>query len=417
MAGAVDSKAVFQQRVKVVGLEAFYDKFVENDFTTMAEFAFVANFTPGATDDARFLEEAKKILGPDLPKINAFRRLHFESYTLFQADMRRQIEKVDDDKPRSLSLPERNVRRQTIAPQLEGLDVQGVHNVSDSLVDKAAHMKDTKVLKWLAWEDCTTKQEENNGVKSLPTWKADASGVVRESPGETTATTKTNTDYHLHNLLIRRGIALAQGGVVTFKNHQRLTRRFMSDLASDPPPGYQRVTYTQVRQADQKFWELMSLEVQDGIEDVDSGRTNVDEAFERVLSDVRFTLLLAPRQEAVQKRQRGDRPSDDDDARPRKQNRKGEQNKKGDKGSGKGGKKGNKGKGSQKQARAKRMPQELVGCVSEINEEPICYGFNMRSGCALAQAGQWCQRGWHLCCLPGCGGDHPKWHHDIRPQA
>ena len=263
------------------------EKFEQHGFSTLADFAFCGNYTPGAAGDAKFLIEAKKILGVELPKINPLRRLHFEAYTLLQADMRRQIEKVDEDKPRPLSIAERNARRTMLAPQLEGLDMNGIHNVSDALVDQFSHLKETQKLKWPAWEDCASKQEDNNGVKSLPTWKADANGIVKEVQGEVKATTQANTDYNLHNLFIRRGIAAAMGNVMTFKNHQRLAQRLMGDLAATPPPGYQKVSYTQVRNADQKLCELLSLEVQEGIEDVDGTRANVDMAVGRVLVDPR----------------------------------------------------------------------------------------------------------------------------------
>ena len=54
-----------------------------------------------------------------------------------------------------------------------------------------------------------------------------------------------------------------------------------------------------MRNADQKVWELLALEVQEGIEDIDGARTNVDLAVDRVLVDTRFAILLAPRQEAM----------------------------------------------------------------------------------------------------------------------
>ena len=111
-----------------------------------------------------------------------------------------------------------------LAPQLEGLDANGVHDVSDALVDKFAHnMKETQKIKWPAWEGCTSKQ-------------ADASGVAKEVQGEVKATTQANADYNLHNLFFSRGIAAATVNVMTFKNHQRLTQQLMSDLAAIPPP-------------------------------------------------------------------------------------------------------------------------------------------------------------------------------------
>ena len=92
--------------------------------------------------------------------------------------------------------------------------------------------------------------------------------------------------------------------------------------------------------------------------------------------------------------------------------------KKGETGKVKGvGKGKNKGKGKDKNKASVRMPAELIGCTHETSDgNAICFGFNCQAGCALAAAGQWCTRGLHVCCLPGCFGPHPKWHHDVQPQ-
>ena len=240
MASSLDSKAVFAAKVKALGLGDFLDAMREQGYETFGEFAFAENFQ-GTADDTKWIKKvAEPILKENMRKLPALRRLFFESYTLMQAEMRKEIERTDDDKPRVLSLPERNVRRAALLPQLQGLDPDGVHNVSNALVNKCAHMKDTKVVMCIPWEECTTKAEENKGIKSMPEWKADSQGVVREVPGDSKAVTKTGTDYDLHNLLIRRGIGLAMGNVMKFKSHQKLTMRLMSDLATAPPPRIQQ---------------------------------------------------------------------------------------------------------------------------------------------------------------------------------
>ena len=67
MSSAIDSKAAFVQRVKSIGLADYLEKFEQHGFSTLADFAFCGNYTPGAPDDAKFLIEAKKILGVELP--------------------------------------------------------------------------------------------------------------------------------------------------------------------------------------------------------------------------------------------------------------------------------------------------------------------------------------------------------------
>ena len=70
------------------------------------------------------------ILGEDLTRVNALRRLYFEALTLMTANMRTQVERTDDDRPRKLSLPEREARHKQIQPKIQGLDLDGAHEVS-----------------------------------------------------------------------------------------------------------------------------------------------------------------------------------------------------------------------------------------------------------------------------------------------
>ena len=70
------------------------------------------------------------------------------------------------------------------------------------------------------------------------------------------------------------------------------------------------------------------------------------------------------------------------------------------------------GKGAGKEGRGPAMPAELVGKARiDASGKRMCYGFNMRKGCANAQPGQSCDRGFHGCMEPlpdgtACGKPH-----------
>ena len=425
MAYIVDSKPTFDERVKTIGLGDFLDKIHEAGFYTLGDFAYSCSRVPGSGDDDKFISEvAVPILGDVKAKIPALRRLWFEAYTAAAAELRARVDRTDEDKPRKMSLPERAARRERIKPKLGGLDLQGVHECSHALEDAFSHMRhETKVLQYPAWESCTTRSEENRGQKSAPEWKPDAHGVIKETKGESTATTKAATEYQLHNLFIRRGIAAETGGVMLFESHQKLSTRLMQSLTDTPPPGYAKTSFSQVRRADEMAWRLLEQATHQGIEAVSETETNVDKAMDAVLVDTRFTMLLMPLPDLPK------RPSDDNQQLSRKQRRlaaqtaagssdknadmpwnkgykgdTGNKGNKGDKGKGKGKNKGNKGgKDKGKNKPASPMPRELMGGVAATDEnDPICFGFNCRAGCALAAAGAWCWRGKHVCCSPGC---------------
>ena len=45
------------------------------------------------------------------------------------------------------------------------------------------------------------------------------------------------------------------------------------------------------------------------------------------------------------------------------------------------------------------------------NGEPICFNYNLPSGCPNAQPGAKCQRGVHVCMEPGCQKPHSMTEH------
>ena len=75
----LDSTATFKDYLSRLGLSEFEAKFTGLGFTTLGEFAFSANYTPGAADDSQFLAKvATPILGAGgAQKIPALRRLFF----------------------------------------------------------------------------------------------------------------------------------------------------------------------------------------------------------------------------------------------------------------------------------------------------------------------------------------------------
>ena len=60
-------------------------------------------------------------------------------------------------------------------------------------------------------------------------------------------------------------------------------------------------------------------------------------------------------------------------------------------------------KGKEKGQR--RAPKELIDMNTEMGGNRLRYAYNMRSGCGVSGVDK-CNKGSHLCCFPGCGGEH-----------
>ena len=82
MALTVDSKAYFQSRAKVIGLDDVQLQALEtNGVDSMAAMTFMCNYQPSAQDDKPLIDAVVKIFGQDPPEPKVLlmtRRLHFD---------------------------------------------------------------------------------------------------------------------------------------------------------------------------------------------------------------------------------------------------------------------------------------------------------------------------------------------------
>ena len=101
----VDSAPVFKARCLSIGLaETVIDSLHDKGWDTHATFAFSCSYIPGSGDDAAFVT---KVIEPLLGSADhadgaKLRRLHFESYTLAAAEMKRKVESAEGQPPAKL---------------------------------------------------------------------------------------------------------------------------------------------------------------------------------------------------------------------------------------------------------------------------------------------------------------------------
>ena len=205
------------------------------------------------------------------------------------------------------------------------------------------------------------------------------------------------------------------GHLLSFKAHEKLVDYFFEELAREPPHRYDKTSLDQIMRADREIFARMAELTRDGFKsmgNIPAKEFPLDKVLERTLLDPRIIHLMLPL------------PSLSASSRPAKNDRKREQhqdnseinklreevkrlksNHKGDnkgKGKGKGGDKGKGGKNKKNPA----MPKELHGMNNTVDGKKLCFDYNMKKGCTSRGVNA-CTRGSHLCCYPGCGGEHP----------
>ena len=157
---ALDSEAAFASRLVDLGLGTYRSALQALGWATAGSFAFSCNYTPGGIDETSFVDVVVvPILGSAAhPLKSSLKRLHFESYTLMLSEMKRKIERVEDDAPRRLPPPEREARRLRQVGELAGLQLSGEYECSHSLIDEAVQMIEDDVIRYISVDECGKRE-------------------------------------------------------------------------------------------------------------------------------------------------------------------------------------------------------------------------------------------------------------------
>lgn len=393
MASYTESQAVFEARLRKAGLsEATVQAIVGKNITSVAQFAFISSYTPGVSDESPLINAFKDILGrdPTVAESACWRRAFHESYAAATMEIRQTLEKVDDVQTRKLTQPERNDRYLTQQRKLKGLSIRGVLEPGDSLIDLACAIYDENRLRYICLTKCCSKEQELlSGSRKDTAFVLDAgSGKLRVEAKASADPTDTSSDVLLQYALERRALAMDQANLLDYHKGHMWTERLMKARLEEPPIGFAKPSSKQLIAADQRLFLELADATRSGVQVTAQGRP-LDNVFEATIKCHDVACLLQPMPRAPA--QVGVDSKEVDNAwraHPY-----------GGKGKGKKGK--GKGKGS--------LPQALValGCRGFTNQgHPICYGYNL-GDCKNAVSKGRCDKGFHVCAIPACGGHHP----------
>ena len=138
------------------------------------------------------------------------------------------------------------------------LVLEGELEPSRLLVDKIAQMVKEGVLKYVPWEEGTTRADELAGLKKDKVWKADSNGVVKEAAVDRAVLTSLAADLRLKYALQRRGLAMEMGNLCSFAHHERWANKLLAEYLREPPPGYKRLSLSQLERADRELFRRLA---------------------------------------------------------------------------------------------------------------------------------------------------------------
>lgn len=400
---STDSSAVFFSRCKAVGLEdGEIDSMKTAGFTTYANFAFSSSFQPGAVDETPFVEGVlNKVLGTaDHAKAPALRRLFYESYTLVAAELKKRVDRTDDDKPKVMPLQERASRWLTLKSRLKGVTFTEETEPSFQLIDLFAQQVDDGQIRYIEWSSCTKRAQEVDGAKKVSDLKVlapDANGMVRLNNAVTPTTISLSSDLKWRMALTRRGLAAEMARWCKFETHESLVELLQSAWLEPAIPGFSAISFEQLARVDRAIFRRLAEECRSGLEtDGLSGETEIDAKMAMILCEPNIRCLLLPLQTNVSSSSSNKRVNDNqnDVYNSNKFSKGGGKFQKGaNKGDPKGQGRGGKGNKAGRGKKGKWKSRDAAGSL-------ICFPFNniggcQREGCTMK----------HMCAK--CFGEHP----------
>ena len=370
--------------------------FLDKGYTTMARFAFSCSYSPGSASDRAFIDMIKDVLGRDATALEAsvLRRLFSESYANVAADIKSQTELSEESTSRKLAPAERGQRLKDQQGRLKGLNIRGNYEPGDTLVDRCCTCYEQDRLVYIEWSACISREFElTNNVKKDASLSFTSEGTLKLSKQEKHQPAATTTEMQVRYCLVRRGLAMDQANILSFKYHDKWTEFLMDTRMSEPPQGFQQVSMKQLEMADKKLFTLLAEETRTGIKAQPSGKP-CDDKFDACFLSTEVRHLLQPRAvvTAGNAENRPVRaPPTDGAPAPKKPRPAG------------------KGKGQGKADSFQRVPHDLLklGAVANTPKgHRLCFSYNLKS-CSQQTKQQKCEKGLHLCCVRGCHKPHP----------
>ena len=203
--------------------------------------------------------------------------------------------------------------------------------------------------------------------------------TVRMATAEQKIKVDTSNELQLQWALQRRGLAMDQCQLLTYSVHDKWVQTLLTSMTRDAPPGYGKVSTEQVIRADKHMFTLLSQEITGSLKPNALGEKPMDIMMQTLSCDPRVNMFLLPLPSSVKVTKE---PADDTEVTVKPTHVPKNPKKK-----------------ARPSPKANSMcPQELKGFKQlNANQIPICWAFNLSSGCSAATTNGRCKKGSHEC--------------------
>ena len=259
------------------------------------------------------------------------------------------------------------------------------------------NLYETNSIKHLDLATCISRTQEIQGTTKNKELTLERGSLVLRA-GDDKATCPTDSEIKVHYAFVRRGMAMQFAKLMSYNQHTQWETFLFEAMHREPPPGFSRPPLAAILQCDKAAWGRLSATVS-SVRQKEDGTYPLGIALLELRSDPAIALYLMPTTKSS-----GGAPAASTPWRSHPYSSSGSGPR--PKGTGKG-KKGGK-------PSSPPVPSELRGKWHRSPQgEPICFGYNCRSGCAgkHIKPGQKCSKGLHICAEPRCGAEHSLQQH------
>ena len=320
-----------------------------------------------------------------------FRALHFESTTLVVQSFKDMVTQgdVEGTPSKRVPVPEKRARLAEQRKRLGGLTIKGETEPSWQLIDACNSIYEGGTMIYIPPRKCTKRDDEVAlGSKDRGQAIQVEGAVLKVGAEPLKHECDTGTELKLLWAFTRRAVAMDNCCLLTYDVQQAWIQKLMDSIAAPAPPGYAKVTTSQVVRADHELWLPIAREVPGPYKVDAAGKSPLDAEFEKFMYDPRVTQFLLPLPKAVshahhehQDPSRTPPPPTATAERPPKNPKKG------------------KGKGKDKPPR--NLPEQFKGLATRTEKGNICFALNLEGGCnnqtRKVPHGIRCDRGLHVC--------------------
>ena len=371
----VDSPAAFVLRCDEVDdskqLSILLSRQGINTFSSLASAIGTPSQPPSDTAFDTFAQRVFTL--PSMGQIGKLRRLLFESQTYVLAQLKMSVSGDQSSMARKLPVPEKQARLADLKHRLNGVVLEGEKEPAYSLIDLCQTIYETGNIIWIHPSKCHKRESEVRASVKDPKQIVKVESQVLKIDNEvSTGEAEHGTELKLMWCLQRRGFAMDMTGVVSWDTHEKWVDTLFRSYSSDVSQATRPVTLAQLSKADCEMWTLLAREHHSVKPDA-HGNKPLDAAISLMQHDPRIIVHLMPQPIGRQPGPDADpklKPPKPPKVRPGKRGR-----------------------------NAPNVPEELDCHQQTTNGKPICWAYNLASGCKSNVGGKphSCSRGAHVC--------------------